>query len=602
MRTVIDLFGDAYDKRPPRARALPAVPATGWKQPIFANLAAAKKIAIDVETYDPELKQFGPGWARGKGFLCGVSVSTGDGFSGYFPIAHAVSAHENMNPDHVRAWLLDTVTDNRPKYGAKLSYDVGWLRWFGVRVGGLLIDVQSVEALLTQDESVALETLGHKYLRRGKESSVLYEWSSRAYGGKPTANDQAKNIWRCPPSLVGLYAESDTQLPLEIIEKQRPLLAREGLETVFRMETRLLPLLIEMKARGVRVDVERAHEVKKELHARACAELAAIRQVAGYAINPNSHPQMVEAFKKFGIPLVIDPKTKAPTFDKEALESIDHPLVERIVGWKMLEKLQSTFVQGAIIDAQVNGRVHCQFNPLKGDGKGAKTGRFSSSNPNLQNIPARDEELAPLLRGLFVPEVGDRQLVKVDYSQIEYRLFVHFARGPGADGARRKFNTDPHTDFHEWTLDLVAPVAGWDVSTKELRKHWRKPVKNINFGLLYGMGEKALCRRLGLSRAEGKILFSAYHSGVPFAKTTMELCSAYAQKHGHIETLLGRRIRFDQWAPRAYDDREMNDKGNVFALPYEAAFSRWETRGIKIQRAFCTRQRTLFFKGAPPIS
>jgi DNA polymerase I-like protein with 3'-5' exonuclease and polymerase domains len=179
-------------------------------------------------------------------------------------------------------------------------------------------------------------------------------------------------------------------------------------------------------------------------------------------------------------------------------------------------------------------------------------------------LPSRDEELAPLVRGIFCPDTGHERWIKIDYSQIEYRFMIHFALGAGAEEARQQFNANPDTDYHEWTLDLVAPVVGWDVSTKELRKPKRKPIKNINFGLIYGMGVDKLSRSLGLSVKEGKDLFSAYHRGVPFAKPTMDAAMEEANSTGTVTTILGRKSRFDLWEPTSWGS-------DTIALPYEKA-------------------------------
>ena len=227
----------------------------------------------------------------------------------------------------------------------------------------------------------------------------------------------------------------------------------------------------------------------------------------------NSSDSLAKAFDGAGIPYGRTAKG-APSFTKQFLADLNTPITNCINDIRKLAKLRGTFVESYILDSHVNGKVYCQFHPLRGDEGGTRSGRFSSSTPNLQNIPSRDEELAPLIRGLFIPDPGHQQWRKYDYSQIEYRFLIHFAQGPGANDVRRLFNENPDTDYHEMALDLVAPEAGWDISTKELRKHHRKPVKNINFGLIYGMGVDKLSADLGLTRAQGKALFAAYHMDV----------------------------------------------------------------------------------------
>lgn len=558
-------------------RPMPPIPETGWMPPTeFPNLSRAQCISLDCETYDPELLTCGPGWARGKGHIVGISIGADDDGRWYFPIRHEIEPEFNMEPSKVFAWLRDTLgNDAQPKIGANLQYDIGWLQHEGILVRGELIDVQYGEALLDEGSDVALEILGQKYLGEGKESNILYDWCAKFYGGKANGKQRA-NIYRSPPRLVGPYAESDADLPLRIAQKMYPLLVKEGLIHVFEMECSLIPLMIAMRYRGVSVDLEKSEQLYEELGKRVELEKKHLQEMAGVAVDINSGESLAKAFTANSIRF---PRTEKgrPSFTKEFLERLDHPIGAVIREIRKCEKLRNTFVKSYILDSHVNGKVYCSFHQLRADGSGTRSGRFSSSNPNLQNIPSRDDELAPLMRGLFIPDAGHKQWRKYDYSQIEYRFLIHYAVGPGSDDVRAHFNAHPETDYHEMALDLVAPKAGWDISTKDLRKHWRKPVKTINFGLIYAMGVDSLSSGLGLSRVEGKNLFSAYHEAVPFAKSTMEAASEEASRTGIVTTFLGRRSRFDLWEPTQWKrDRD------VIALPYKEAIMQYGS----IRRAY----------------
>lgn len=529
-------------------RQMPEIPQTGWRRPSeFPNLAQAAVISLDTEAYDPELLDNGPGWSRGRGHMVGVSIAV-PGYSWYFPIRHSIQPEDNLPPENVLAWLRDTLGTNIPKVGANLLYDLGWLAEDGVAVRGELYDVQYAESLLSEDATVNLGDLAQRYLGEGKEEELLYRWSSDFYGGKPTRRDQAKNIHRCPPCIVGPYAEADASLPLRIIEKQYPLLAEQNLLPVYDMERRLIPLTLAMRQTGVRVDLQRAEEVLALLRRRQDGLQVELKEMCGRKININARTELAAAFDKFGLRY---PRSKGggPSFTKEFLTEVDHPVAKLIMGIRKLDKLCGTFLESYILQSHVNGRVHCSFHQLRGDDEGARSGRYSSSDPNLQNIPSRDEILAPLMRSIFVPDIGHVGWRKYDYSQIEYRKLVHFATGKGSDEARQQYISNPKTDYHEWTLDLVAPHAGWDVSTSAQRKLRRKPVKNINFGLVFGMGVDKLARSLGLSLREGRELFNVYHLGVPFVKPTMQAAMQEAAKLGYITTIMGRRSRFDLWEP-----------------------------------------------------
>lgn len=560
----------------PVTRMMPPIPDTGWVKPTeFPDLSRCRAICIDTETKDPDLKTKGPGWARGVGHIVGVSVAVPEGGAWYFPMRHEVEPEDNMDPEKVLAWLNETLSNpNQPKIGANLTYDVGWLQHEGVNVKGMLYDVQFAEALLQEDSRLAVEVIGKKYLGEGKESDLLYDWCSKYYGGKPNG-DQRKNIFRTPPRLAGPYAIGDVDLPLRIINHQWGKLREENLFHIYEMECKLIYLTIAMRFAGVSVDIPKAEQMSEDLEKRRIQTNHKIKEMVGFQVNVNAGDSLAKAFDKLGIPTVKSGKSNKASFRKEWLEAHEHPLAKLIVEERKLAKLKSTFVDSYILNSHVNGKVYCSFHQLNSEGGGTRSGRYASSNPNLQNIPSRDEELAPLIRGMFIPDEGHKYWRKYDYSQIEYRLLVHYAIGEGSDEIRARFNEDPTIDYHELALDLVGPVAGWDITTPAGRKTWRKPVKTVNFGLIYGMGVDTLAMRLGISRKEAKALMDVYFKAVGFAKPTMEATMKEAQEKGIITTILGRKSRFDLWEPDGRDNYGM-------ALPLDQAILYYP----KIRRAY----------------
>lgn len=533
----------------------PEVPETGWVRPKeFPNLSAADFMAIDTETYDPHLIELGPGWARGDGHIVGVSVAV-PGHSWYFPMRHEHSPEQNMDPDKVLAWLSDSLgNEHQAKIGANLMYDVGWLREEGVTVKGQLVDVQYAESLLDNNPTVALDHLGAKYIGEGKETDLLYQWLSDWYGGEPNGK-QRKWIYSAPPSLVGPYAEGDAELPLEIIKKQYPLLRKQGLTELFDIECRLIRLLIDMRYEGVSVDVPKAERVRDELMAKEAEAQAELDKLAGMPLDVNGR-ELYVAFDKAGLGY---PKTAKgnPSFTKPFLENLEHPLGKGITEVRRLQKMRSTFVEGYILDANVNGKLYGQFHPLKSEEKGAMSGRFSSSKPNLQNIPSRDKVWAPLIRGMFVPDEGHVAWRKYDYSQIEYRLLAHFAKGPHAHVIQGAYNANPETDYHSQTGDSIERVTGKKLPNRSM-------VKGVNFGRLYGMGKAKLKATLGLDDATAEAFLEAYDTANPYVRDTMDYYSALANDRGYVETILGRRARFDLWEPTEYNKKAV-------ALPYDQA-------------------------------
>lgn len=545
-------------------RPMPAIPETGWLPPReFPNLSAARVLSLDTETYDPELLTRGPGWARGKdkGHIVGVSIGAdGDG-KWYFPVRHTVEPEYNLDPSAVFAWLRDTLGNPRQhKVGANLVYDLGWLEEEDVYVRGELFDVQLAEALLAERGDVNLDALGAKYLGQGKETSVLYRWLADWYGGEATGK-QRQNIWRSTPRLAGPYAEEDAAMPLRIANLQYPQLAAQGLLDVCEMENGLIRLMIAMRKVGVSVDVSRAEELREKLLGMQKQTQAKLDTELGFAVNVNSADDLARGFDKVGVkyprtaPSERNPEGR-PSFTKTWLEHLDHPVADLVREIRRVEKLRSTFIESYILESNVDGRVHGQFHLLRGDGSGTRSGRFSSSTPNLQNVPSRDKELAPLVRGMFIPDAGHKQWRRYDYSQIEYRFLVHFAVGPGADEARQRYADNPDTDYHEFVIQMIKQMTGYLLD--------RKPAKNINFGLIYGMGKPKLIRTLGLSKQGGQELFNAYHKALPYVHSTMEATAEEAQRLGIITTVLGRRSRFELWEPAAYEQKGI-------PLPYERA-------------------------------
>lgn len=569
--------------RAPKERgAIPVIPATGWTAPTeFPNLTNAKVIGLDTETYDPELLQAGPGWGRGKGHIIGASLSVEDGSSWYFPIRHGIEdgkqvlpEHEaamNMDPEQVLRFLSYTLKDNRPKVGANLIYDIGWLLEEGVAVGGRLYDVQFAEALLNSEApSVALDDLGERYLSKGKETSILYDWLSRWCGGM--ANDgQRKHLYLSPPSLAGPYAEADASMPIKILEKQWPLMAARGVLDLFDIECRLIPLLVAMRMKGAPVNVNKAEEIYDRLGGVLDTTEAQLTSIAGQPVNPNAADSIKSAFNKIGLPLPTKRRKKdkktVVSFDATRLEAVDHPLAQQILEYRRTAKVRNTFVKSYIIDKNVNGRLHCSFNSLKGDSSGARSGRFSSSDPNLQNIPIRTE-IGKMVRTIFESHFG-HLWKKADYSQIEYRMLAHHAVGPGSDALRASYNENPDLDYHNKIIDLI-----YDMTRLALE---RRPAKNINFGLVYGMSQPKLVRDLGLSPAEGSNLFTAYHTGAPFVMATMEAAAEEVHRTGMVETILGRKSDFNMWGPKKYVEGRP-------ALPYDQACRKWGP--YNIERSF----------------
>ena len=506
-----------------------------WNIPSeFPDLTHCKQIAVDLETRDPNIKELGPGWARNDGEIIGIAVATGD-YQGYFPIRHA-NGH-NLDPDMTLNWFKDQMnTPHIDKIMHNATYDAGWLRTEGVDVKGLIIDTMVAAPVVNENRfSYSLNNLGRDYIDMRKDEKML-KAAAKDFGIDPKSD-----MWRLPPKFVGPYAEQDALMTLKLWERLHIEINREELNSVFDMELALIPIMLDMRERGVRVDLDKADQAKTLLKKRVKELKSFIKKKTKVDIEPWANASVEKVFKELGLNY---PKTElgAPSFTKQFLQAHPNEVAQAIVKLREADKADSTFID-SILRHEHKGRIHCEFHQLRSDDGGTVTGRFSSSNPNLQQIPARDPEIKKLIRGLFIPEEGQRW-GSFDYSSQEPRLLVHYCsvlrqadRHPMIDEVIDEYHKGD-ADFHQ----MVADMAGIS----------RKEAKTVNLGIMYGMGVAKLASQLVLSKDDAKALMAKYHERVPFVKTLAERVMQRAAKHGKIRTIKGRLCRFDMWEPRSF--------------------------------------------------
>ena len=529
-------------------------PESNWSIPeIFPKFNDNERIAIDLETYDPHLLTSGPGWATNRGHMVGVGVATKD-WKGYFPIRHEGGG--NLDEAVVLRWLQNTLSaTNREVIFHNALYDVGWLRREGVDVKGKILDTMFAAPIVDENRySYSLDSLGQTYCGEKKDESLLQD-AALAWGINPKAE-----MYKLHSKYVGPYGEQDAALTLKLYEKLKLELREQNLEPIYEMECKLIPLLLEMRWRGVRVDEQKAEEVSKNLSLQEQKLHIEIKRKYGEDVNLWANASLQKIFDKNNLPY---PRTEKgmPSFQRQWLESHEHELPQMIVRARKLNKARTTFIDKMISEHAVNGRIHAEAHPLRSDAGGTVSGRFSYSNPNLQQVPARDPELGTMIRSLFIPEEGC-QWGLFDYSQQEPRLTVHYANKMGLIGAKDAVTAyrDKNADFHQ----IVADMANIP----------RKQAKNINLGLSYGMGKQKLIKELGLGDTEAQALLTKYHEKVPFIRGLQDQCARVALDRGYIKTLAGRRCHFDLWEHK-YDDsmplplEEARDKyGDVLKRSY----------------------------------
>jgi len=508
--------------------------ATEWVSPeTFPGLKEHKYIAIDLETRDPNLKSKGSGALVNEGEIIGVAVAV-DGWSGYFPIGHREG---NLPKQKVLDWLQEICNLPSTKLFHNAMYDMCWLKAYNINVNGHIIDTMVMAALVNENRfSYSLNSLCYDLLGEVKDESVLLQ---AAKGIDPKAE-----MYKLPAMFVGTYAEKDAELTLKLFKHLSLEIRKDNLTEVFDLETRLFPCLIDMKVKGVRVDVERAHVLKTKLSRKEEQLLLKVKKETGEDVQIWAARSIGKVFDKLSLPYNRTAKTQAPSFTKNFLQVHKHPLVQCIAKAREINKAHTTFID-TIIKYQYRGRIHADINPVRGEKGGTVTGRFSYSNPNLQQVPARNKDLGPMIRSLFLPE-RNHTWGCFDYSQQEPRLVVHYAAASPklredeeVKDIVNRFNNDD-VDFHQ----TVADMAGIE----------RIQAKTINLGLFYGMGKAKLQAELGLStKEEAEKLFEKYHSRVPFVKDLMNNTSRDSQRNGYITTLLGRKCRFNSWEVNEYN-------------------------------------------------
>ena len=540
---------------------------TEWAKPEeFPDLRQADTIAIDLETYDPDLKSKGSGSIVGRGKVVGIAIAT-DGYSGYFPFDHKGGG--NLDKDLVMKWFKDVCESTADKIFHNAMYDVCWIRAMGIKINGNIYDTMIAASLVNENRfRFDLGSLGWDYVGRGKNEKELVE-AANEWGVDPKAD-----MWMLPSMYVGNYAERDAELTLDLWKVMQKEISDQDLGSIFELETDLFPCLVDMKFKGVRVDTESAHKLKQQLCTEEKKLLSEVTKETGIECQIWAARSIAKVFDKLKLSYDRTEKTKSPSFTKNFLSEHNHPLVKKIAKAREINKAHTTFID-TIIRYEHKGRIHADINQIRSDQGGTVTGRFSYSNPNLQQIPARNKDLGPLIRSLFIPESGC-EWGCFDYSQQEPRLVVHYAsldQDTSVFGVKDAYEENVKSDFHQTVADM-AQIP-------------RTQAKTINLGLFYGMGKGKLQAELGVSKEKAEELFQQYHSRVPFVKRLMNSVSNRAQKSGQIRTLLGRLCRFHLWEPNLF--------GMHKALPHEEAL---REHGPGIRRAYTYKALNKLIQGS----
>lgn len=563
----LPLFSPTTDWRPPRLSTLPS-----W--------AGARRVAIDIETSDPELKKTGIG-VRRNGRVVGISFAiefpdqlnpmTAPCF--YLPIGH--EGGDNVDREQAIQYLKDQAAIfTGDMITANGQYDYDYLAELGIvfRRTRFFRDIQIAEPLLDENQfSYSLDAVLTRNGFEGKNESHLVK-AAAMFGV-----DAKAEMWKLPARHVGPYAEADASRLLPLIQRQerriRAIDEADGrgarLWDLYDLESRLMPVLIKMRRRGVAVDFDQLGRVEAKTYKEEEASLAEVTRLSGVKVTTAdiNRPTVVGKAMEAALGKPLKPTANGkPSIAKEVLEGLgNHPVVEHFLRARRYNKLRTTFVE-SIRSHQVNGRIHCSFHQMRrqkedGGSAGTITGRLSSGDPNLQQQPARDPEIGKMWRAIYVPDDGGRWAC-LDYSQQEPRWLVHFAELSncvGAHEAAERYRNDPTADNHDMMTIMIHGQAAWDSWRPKERKFHRGNAKTIYLGLCYAMGGAKLCRGLGLPTKwittrsgkdieiagdEGQALLDLFDSKVPFIKELARRAENRAKSRGWIKTVLGRQLHF----------------------------------------------------------
>ena len=542
-------------------------PQTEWVMPDeLKDLSHYEEVAIDLETCDPELKTLGSGNVVKRGHIAGVAVAV-EGWKGYFPIGHEQGG--NLDVNLIRQWLQDICKDeNKTLIFHNAMYDVCWLKSFGINIKAKIVDTMIAASLINENRfSYRLDYLAREYCKIGKDEAVL-QAAAKEYG-----IDAKAEMWKMPAMFVGQYAERDAESTLKLWQVlQREIYAQE-LTHIFDLETKLFPCLVDMRFKGVPVDLDKADKIKKHLQTEEQKILSKIKHLTGVDVEIWAAASIAKVFDQLNLPYDKTEKTQKPSFTKNFLANHPNETAKAIANARELNKAHTTFID-TITKHSVNGRIHADINQIRSDDGGTVTGRFSMSNPNLQQIPARHPELGPMIRSIFVPEKGS-VWGSFDYSQQEPRILVHYAKLQNLTGV------DTIVDAYQ------AGNADFHQAVAEMASITRKQAKTINLGLMYGMGKNKLMAELGLLKEEAEKLIQQYNKRAPFVKQLMDTVSRKANDRGKIRTLLGRACHFDLWQPTVW--------GIHKPLPLEAARKEY---GEPLKRAFTYKALNRLIQGS----
>ena len=603
-------------------------------------------IAIDLETCDPELKFTAPGYISNVGFVAGIAVCAEEG-ARYIPIGHTKG--DNYDKQEVVDWLNEICSANTEKIFHNAQYDVGWLYAMGVQLHGSIFDTMLAAPLLNENRySYTLDSLGKEYCGEGKfeealrmavadefnqvrtrktiirlkedvsikgyapfvnakkRESQFYElWPKEVQnrydvlGYKKSKNGQEKFLvptkrqadvkallWAVDPEDMGTYPIQDVVLTYQLYKIFKKELANEKLTKLMALESEVIPTLMEMRMKGVRIDMEKAVKLDRKYDRKLKELQKKLDATCGFSVDINTDDSLIAICKKFHLEYALTAKGN-PCFSSEKVPKDPYGIFAMVLEMRTYLKARDTYIRGYIFGSTLNGWLHGQYNQLKSDEGGTVTGRLSSSMPNMQNLPNPKSEMGRDIRGLFLPDTGDEKWLSMDYSGQEPKMLVHtviaiekkygtIAIGeqhyvPGIEIAMQDRFRGRSADFHsavayicveeEKKLEGITLADEPEEQQNREVKAFRPKAKSIGLGVMYGSGNKKVAEEMTkkgfpMTTEDAANIRENIYKGVPFLDFINRQLMTRARTRGYIKTILGRRGRFDLWEVPVYDNIE----------------------------------------------
>lgn len=511
------------------------MPEIRWSLPAgFPDLQPEEPIALDLETYDPNLKSIGPGFCRNDGHIAGIALATAKE-QWYFPIAHRDGP--NLDRQLVFRWLVDTLKSGRIYYLANANYDMGWLSHeTGIQLK-LPYDITIADTLLDEEQfQYGLETLAKRHLGIGKDETLLKEVASSL------GIDAKADLWKMDSRYVGPYAEMDARLTFDVATKQIAAfdrIADTRLNDVLQMEMALIPHILNTNRTGVRVDLEAAERLndrflslQKDMWTRFGVDRD--HQFRELVWSGNECARWLKS-QNIDVPVT---EAGNPSIQKDWLESFpDNSPPALLRDARVLERCQNIYIRQNVLEGHHNGRVFPQFLQTRSDEGGTRTFRFACKKPNLQQIPKRSGRIPThLIRKLYLPEPGELW-GKHDYNSQEPRLQVHYGmccRMPTAFEAAK---------YMEKGHKLYKYIE------EKCRSLTYDQAKAVLLGRSYGMMATKMSAQMGIELTEAKQVLKEFDEQCAFIGQLFTMAEQTAATKGVIKSILGRHLHFDMWEP-----------------------------------------------------